>query len=293
MDFIREIEVGQSRPDAHIAVANLKTILGGHHADDSQHQRAAQKPISDAGQASSSIQSPTAIIGETVAYYGRYIDLRRAKQRLELQGMAMCRSLCGGDKTEGAKLYKKPTPDVEIWLEPYSMAMAPLDARIKDHEKHLTKLGGQFHVKEWLDSVSGLSPRFLAMIVGEAGTGPGDFKSVSALWKRMGLAVINGERQRRVTGDMAIIHGYVARRRSLMWNIGESIIKQQVRNPKGEDGKPLGDAQAIGYFGQVYLERKAYELARADDITPILAHNRAKRYMEKRLLRELWKAWRK
>lgn len=267
-----DIDVGQSTTDLQFGSADINII-----ADDSQ-----TAPVD---------HSDHAIISETVAYYQRYVDLRRARQRLELQAIATCRNICGGDKAEGMKLYKKPTPAVEIWLDPYTLAMSPLDARIKEQEKHLSKLGNQMPVREWMESVSGLSPRFLAMIVGEAGNEPGAFKSVSALWKRMGLAVIDGERQRRVTGDAAIIHGYVARRRSLMWNIGESIIKQQVRNPKGDDGKPLGDPQAIGYYGAVYLERKAYELTKTDK--PIIAHNRAKRYMEKRLLRELWKAWRK
>lgn len=293
MDYYSEFGDGQTCCDNQSALSIHDIDLGGQLRNETQSRSAAQSRISSEANKKETSPDCARLTAECIAYYGRYVDLRRARQRLELQGMAMCRSLCGGDKTEGAKLYKKPTPEVEIWLEPYSMAMAPLDVRIKDHEKHLTKLGSQFHVKEWMGSINGLSPRFLAMIVGEAGAGPGDFKSVSALWKRMGLAVINGERQRRVTGDMAIIHGYVARRRSLMWNIGESIIKQQVRNPKGDDGKPLGEAQAIGYFGQVYLERKAYELARTDDVTPMLAHNRAKRYMEKRLLRELWKAWRR
>jgi len=166
-----------------------------------------------------------------------------------------------------------------------------LDAAIADQAKFLDKAGKKLPVIDWCNDISGLSPRFLAMIVGECGIGPGEFRSVSALWKRMGMAVINGERQRRVMGDAALEHGYVARRRSLMWNIGESIIKQQVRNPKGDDGKPLGDPIAIGEYGQLYLDRKAYEATKADK--PIIIHARAKRYMEKRLLRELWKAWRR
>ncbi len=102
----------------------------------------------------------------------------------------------------------------------------------------------------------------------------------------MGMAVIGGERQRRVAGEGAIEHGYVARRRSLMWNIGECLIKAQVRKDPADETKRI----AIGSYGQVYLDRKAYEQTRTESLA--LAHNRAKRYMEKRLLRELWKAWR-
>lgn len=40
----------------------------------------------------------------------------------------------------------------------------------------------------------------------------------------------------------------------------------------------------------LYDERKAYEAGRVE--TPAHAHNRAKRYIEKRLIRDLWRAWR-
>ncbi|MGN6290429.1 MAG: hypothetical protein ACTHNA_14335 [Sphingopyxis terrae] len=263
-----------------------------------QHVGAAVGPeLTDEGHVSADNQTPRALVGEIAAVYRRYEDLRRARQRLELQAMATCRIVCGGDKVAGAKLYKSPTPEVAVWLAPYEAAMAPLTDAIKEQEKLLTKLGKQLPVAKWADTVPGLSHRFLAAIVGECGIGPGEYRSVSALWKRMGMAVINGGRQRRVTGDAALEHGYVARRRSLMWNIGDQVaVRQGIRNPKDEDGKPTG-AVAINEWGALYLERKEYELARESEpgkpMTPMHAHNRAKRYVEKRLLRELWKAWRK
>lgn len=264
------------------------------------------EPIAPQGQAARENQSLSALVGEITAVYRRYEDLRRARQRIELQAIATCRNVCGGDKIEGMKLYKSPTPQVEVWLTPYRLAMQPLDAAIQEQEKLLTKLGKALPVREWADSVPGLSPRFLAAIVGECGIGPGEFRSVSALWKRMGMAVINGERQRRVTGDAAIEHGYVARRRALMWNIGDQVaVRQGIRNPKDEEGKPTG-ATAFNEWGALYLERKAYLTAKNEageyverkgakdgKLSPMHIHNDAKRYVEKRLLRELWKAWRR
>lgn len=227
-----------------------------------------------------------ALVGEITAIYRRYCDLRRAEQRLLLQAKATCRSVCGSDKVAGARLYEEPTAEVALWLAPYHEAVRPLREAINLHERLLTKLGRQLPVAEWASGVAGLSPRFLAMIVGECGIGPGEYRSVSALWKRMGMAVIGAQRQRRVTGDAALEHGYVPRRRSLMWNVGESIIKQQVRkDPADEEARV-----AIGDYGQLYLERKAYEAERVE--TKAHAHNRAKRHIEKRLLRELWRAWR-
>lgn len=260
------------------------TELGGP-TENAHHFGSAAQTETGEGRSMIDTQCRTALVGEINVVKRRYDDLRRARQRLELQAMATCRSYLGGDKEAGAKLYRLPTVEISAWLAPYVAAMEPLDAAISEQEKLLTKLGKQLPVIEWAGDVAGLSPRFLAMIVGECGVGPGEYRTVSALWKRMGLAVIGGERQRRVTGDAAIEHGYVARRRSLMWNIGESIIKQQVR--KGDDET----RHAIGPYGQVYLDRKVYEATKTDK--PIIAHNRAKRYMEKRLLRELWRAWRR
>jgi hypothetical protein len=138
--------------------------------------------------------------------------------------------------------------------------------------------------------VSGLGDFSLAGIIGECGGhAPGDFRSPAALWKRMGLAVIGDGRQRRVAGDAALEHGYSPTRRSLMWTVGECIIKAQVRAEKDADGTRTG-SRAIGPYGALYLERKAYEAERVE--TAAHAHNRAKRYTEKRLLRDLWRAWR-
>lgn len=271
-----------------------QTPLSGPKAGETQKLFAAQ-PLPDCGQSSSATHTTNAAVGEIVEVYRRYEDLRRARQRIQLQAMATCRNYAGGDKAEGMKLYKKPPPDLAAWLIPYDLAAEPLSSAIADQEKLLTKLGKALPVAAWADTVPGLSPRFLAAIVGECGIGPGEYRTVSALWKRMGMAVIAGQRQRRVTGDAALVHGYVARRRALMWNIGDQVaVRQGIRNPKDADGKPTG-AVAINKWGELYLERKAYELARSTEeapITPMHAHNRAKRYVEKRLLRELWQAWR-
>ncbi|MEQ5789053.1 hypothetical protein J3454_14245 [Erythrobacter sp. NFXS35] len=285
--------VGQAPTEHHQQLAD-QTQLPGRKIIATQKVRARQ-PLPDSGQSYRDNHLAVAAVGEIVAVYRRYEDLRRARQRIELQAIATCRNYAGGDKVAGMKLYKAPPADLAIWLVPYDLAMQPLGDAISQQEKLLTKLGKALPVAGWADAVPGLSPRFLAAIIGECGIGPGEYRSVSALWKRMGMAVIGGQRQRRVTGDAALEHGYVARRRALMWNIGDQVaVRQGIRNPKDAEGKPTG-AVAINRWGSLYLERKAYELARSTEdapITPMHAHNRAKRYVEKRLLRELWQTWR-
>jgi hypothetical protein len=116
------------------------------------------------------------------------------------------------------------------------------------------------------------------------------------VWKRLGLAVIDGVRQgglpKSASKDDWIAHGYSRVRRSRMFVIGDALIK------------------ANGEYRAVYLARKEYERQRAEaaglTVAPALKipkaranefisdgiiHRRAQRYREKRLLRDLWQAW--
>lgn len=130
------------------------------------------------------------------------------------------------------------------------------------------------------EPIRGFGAASLAVIVAEAG----DLSSYSTdakLWKRMGLAVLGGIRQgglsRSAKAEDWIAHGYSPMRRSRMWNIGDSLIKGN------RDGK----------YRTIYLQRKVHERQRDPEMRLIHAHRRAQRYMEKRLLRDLWRAWRK
>jgi hypothetical protein len=128
--------------------------------------------------------------------------------------------------------------------------------------------------------IRGFGAASLAVIVGEAGD-LANYSNPAKLWKRMGLAVLGGIRQGGLPKGSAaedwIAHGYSAQRRSLMWNIGVALIKGN-RN---------------GSYRALYLERKRYEKERDPKLKPLIAHRRAQRYMEKRLLKNLWQAWRR
>jgi hypothetical protein len=127
--------------------------------------------------------------------------------------------------------------------------------------------------------IRGFGPMCLAMVVAEAGD-LSNYPTHSTLWKRLGLAVFEGRRQGDPvinTADEWIRHGYNRVRRSQIFNIGDALIKQN----------------GVGRYRTIYLNRKAYELAREPDMRPIKAHRRAQRYMEKMLIRDLWRAWRR
>jgi hypothetical protein len=143
----------------------------------------------------------------------------------------------------------------------------------------------------FVTETKGLGIGLLAQIIGETGD-LSLYATPSRTWKRMGLAVMkNGERQRRFADrELAIEAGYVPRRKAIMWNLSEALIKAQCRTVKDDDGKKTG-SRAIGPLGEVYLAEKTRQIE-MNELTPAHAHARAKRYIEKRLLRGLWQVWR-
>ena len=159
---------------------------------------------------------------------------------------------------------------------PLIEARTVIHSHRKPLEKRLEKLAKELPVWPWVESVRGFGAVSLAQIIGETGD-LSNYDNPAKVWKRMGLAVMDdGTRQRRVAGADAIAHGYVPRRRSVMFVIGDVLVKS---NRDGE-------------YRTLYLSRKEYEREHHPEMTPMQLHRRAQRYMEKRLLRDLWRDWR-
>ena len=171
--------------------------------------------------------------------------------------------------------------------------------------KAMVALAQQLPVATWATSIRGFGPLSLAIVVGEAGD-LGGYANPGKLWKRMGVAVINGVRQGGLSKGAPRAeweaHGYNPSRRSRLYTIGSSMVMS---------GDPKPGSNEVSYR-QVYLDRKAYEAARAEADGLIVApsakipkskqgeyrslghiDNRARRYLEKRVLRDLWREWRR
>jgi hypothetical protein len=254
-------------------------------------------------------------------------DLHRAEKSLTLQIKAKCRRLCGGDKTEADKVYKsmfekrkkgkkklsdahedsnfydfiaKTSDGITSTLAMHAMstslpfinARALLESERKSTEKQMVKAAKTLPVYEWVESTRGFGALGFAQIVGECGD-LSNYGTVSRLWKRLGLAVIEGGRQRRVTGPDALLHGYSPSRRSVVWNIGDSMFRSggpyaDLCRERKEYERATAAAQGLTVCPAAKIPKKGAELFRSDGHV----HNRAKRYMEKRLMRDLWRAWR-
>src|SRR3990167_4901722 len=157
---------------------------------------------------------------------------------------------------------------------PLTVARQPVTAWRKATEKEMEHIARSLPLASFVEATRGFGYLGLAQIVAEAGP-LSDYANPAKLWKRFGLAVFDGKAQRRTTDkELAIVMGFAPRRRAVMWNIGDSLIKRGVE------------------YRAVYLVRKAYEEEQHPELRPIQRHRRAQRYMEKRLLRDLWRAWR-
>ena len=158
----------------------------------------------------------------------------------------------------------------------------------------------------------GLSGLGLALIAGEAGDLAG-YSTHSKLWRRFGLHVDGGGRaywKRRpgLSAEDWETAGYCPRRRSIIFQLTDSLLKAQIRKDENDPDKRV----ALGEYGALYLREKArqQEKAKAEGLTVCPAakipakaaskyrseghiHNRAARYVGKKLLRDLWKVWRR
>lgn len=245
-----------------------------------------------------------AMYAELMDFHRQDIDAMKARCKLILQAKAICRRFCDGDKGEAEKLWKAITKDGEhehivaakAYLTPFLISMEPLVEREAFCEKQMVRILKDLPIYQWVLDTPGLGALSAARILGETGDMM-NYSTPAKIWKRMGLAVMNGNRQGRpgqnASADEWIEHGYSPHRRSIMWVIGDCLVK------------------AKGPYREYYLECKAQEIERAEasglTVAPAAkipakdkdaymsqghVHNRAKRKMEKRLLRNFWRACR-
>ena len=153
-------------------------------------------------------------------------------------------------------------------------------------------------VIEFVKSVRGFGIDSLAVIIAETGD-LSNYPARETVWKRLGLAVIDGERQRRVPGaEAALEHAYDPERRAEVWSRMDPLFRAQWAGARDEDGvlvsksgKPVAvPAHPLGPYGEVYARRRAATAGR-EGWTPMHCKNDAVRVMSKAVLEDLWRVW--
>jgi len=171
-------------------------------------------------------------------------------------------------------------------------AFRSLESYRKLHEGKLEKLAKQLPVWPWVESVRGVGPLGLAVIVGETGElgDIGAYRTVQGFWKRHGFGVIDGIRQQKRTDpEQAEKHGYSPRRHAEAW----AFLQDVMIRAQWQGGKPLGP------YGEKY-QRKKLEYASREDTdekgrrvwTPLHVDRAARRYAAKAFLTDLYYEWR-
>ena len=148
--------------------------------------------------------------------------------------------------------------------------------------KGISEAAGMLPVWEWVSGIRGIGKLGLGVLIAETGN-LSFYPKHYYVWKRLGVAVIDGERQRRVANnpELAIRLGYNPERRSVLFLTSQGLMKQN-KNPDGSDG----------YYRGLYVERKAHEAQKHPELIPMVHHLRALRYMSKIFVKHLWQAWR-
>jgi hypothetical protein len=247
------------------------------------------------------------------------------EKSLTLRCFAFCLRRTNGDKAAArallAQIEDNPLADLQtgIWLGPLLESRALIGHNRKEVEKLLRGLARQLPIASWAKTIYGfgINGTGLASIIGEAGeltryTNEADEvieRTVSKLWKHMGLAVIDGQRQRRVKGDVAEAErqAYSARRRAVMWNVGKGLIGFMGNGPRLAVNEPVETRDDLSPLQKLFVERLRYEAERNPEfilpprekdgvlIESFTKHckNRAQRFVEKRFLREMFNEWKR
>lgn len=226
-------------------------------------------------------------------------DYHSAEKRLTLQIKSIQRRVHARTcPTPGKK--KCACKDLYDVMPAAAMVLSEQEGIIHKHrlrpERELRKLAEKLPVWPWVESVTGFGALGFAQIVAECGD-LSRFANPAKLWTRMGLGRYQRtdgtwERQRKAEGENGVLAQYSPTRRSIMYVIGDCIIKAGGAFRAVYDVRKLFEAEKPSCGRPIASGGQCEDPERPGHCKPGHIHNRAKRFMEKRLLRDLWREWR-
>lgn len=240
------------------------------------------------GQDETELHKPNAAPALQMRDLSSYLrHFRKARIRLENHAGAICRRYCCdcraipctcGSKTRGASLLKAARKSEAAAL-PVLPVVGPLleSAEIIGREersvaKEMEKLVAQLPCAPWVEATRGVGAFGIAQVVGFLGD-LGNYATAAKVWKAMSVGILpDGRAQRRVAGEAALEMKWSPERRALVHCLADAAMKAQ------------------GPLRELYLERKALEITKG--CSKLHAHRRALRNVGKKILRDLWAAWR-
>lgn len=250
----------------------------------------------------------------------------RAEKSLVIQARSICMAYVGARKNTEGKADKKALKAAEdayklasefshtdirlnAVIAPFVAAAQNFESERVSIEKDLAKLVRNLPIYTWAKGIYGLGDLGLASIIGEIGDAS-RFSTVSKLWKYCGLAVLDGERQRKCSNaDKAILHRYSPQRRSVFWNISNGLVGGMGHGPRPLVGEDVSASQHYSPYQKLFIKRmrekcglipgectvredwKRASIKKKDGLHESFSQHAAadaKRYVLKRFLRDLW-----
>jgi hypothetical protein len=178
-------------------------------------------------------------------------------------------------------------------------ALSPILARRRVVEREMERLARRLPAHEFVAGVRGFGDKAFAILVSETGdlSDGTRYSTPEKLWKRLGLAPFNGmaysqwRRKGGLTAEEWTQAGYVATRLAeVRACIGEPMAKVQLvaaAKSETEYGQPAGP------YGEIYVRRRERTAITHPDWPKAHARADALRVMEKAVIRDLWKFWRR
>jgi len=225
------------------------------------------------------------LFAEIRSYHRMREYLHKHEKSLTNTMRAICLMQCDGDKPEAAKILKRVLKGEIESVEDAIMSSAchsllqgyeVMRAQRLTAEKEMARLAELLPIHEWWISVAGRASGGLAQIMGELGS-PSNYSNPAKVWKRMGVGIVDGERQRKKKGAEGLRHSYSPRRHAIIWRVADSALKHKKRN----------------HYGDIYASRREHKQESWPEAKKGHIHNDATRYVAKRMLRELWSEWRR
>jgi len=216
----------------------------------------------------------------------------------------------------GQGLGESQNDNIHTTLAPYILmaqqAREPYDAYRKQVEKSMAKAVRDLPVYAYWHAIKGVGDMGLALIIGECGD-LSNYPNHRHLWKRLGLCPVSGKAASNLKGsdltaDEWTTLGYSPKRRSMVYTLGEAIIKSKGeyrdlfdRRKREEIEKAFAAGLTVVTTGKVTADSwEAAGLPRPEVVKKLdkelhrtcgHINARAQRYMEKQLIKHLWRAW--
>jgi hypothetical protein len=280
-------------------------------------ERAKAKPQPAAAHPSTDDRFVDPIVQQIRELWRRRQAWHRAEIALTLAASAICRRYVGvagkGDKI-GLKKAADLLAQIEAGTDHSDAAIAALPIlhardQISPHrlatERLLERLAKKLPVASIINDTAGFGALSLAAIVGEAGD-VSAYRTLRGLYKRFGVGRVDGERQRKKSDPLAArAHAYSPARRSVLWNVGNGLIGYMGHGPRPRVGEDIDARTDLSSYQKLFIKRLRFEADRNPahrkpnatrkgqvfESFSKHAANRARRYVEKMFLTELYEQW--